>query len=81
MCLSWGTQHLPEGCSIYKNKGELLAFTLLSDNNRSRLIDLKVDGLIKKEREYLKPEVTSLSFKSALTFTFAYQYHSYDLSS
>ena len=53
-------EHLPEGCSIYK-KGELLAFILLSDNNRPHLIDLTDDGLIfkkkerKKERKCLKP--------------------------
>lgn len=58
----YGAQHLPEGCTIYRNEGELLAFPLLSDNNRPHLIDLKVDGLIKKEIECLKPEIECLSF-------------------
>lgn len=60
MCHRYGAQHLPEGCSIYKNDGELLAFALLSDNNRPHLTDLKVDGLVKEEMECLKPEVISL---------------------
>ena len=53
-------EHLPEGCSIYK-KGELLAFILLSDNNRPHLIDLTDDGLIfkKKKKERKKESVSN----------------------
>ena len=48
----------------FTKSGELLALALRSGNNRPRLIDLKVDGLIEKEIEGLKVgEVISLFFQ------------------